>query len=61
MSEDELQMNEPEQAAAKDKTRRPAGRTPEGDENGQEVPLFLRDRSDGSKGNAQDEKDEVGE
>jgi hypothetical protein len=26
-----------------------------------EVPLFLRDSSDGPKGNAQDEKDEVGE
>jgi hypothetical protein len=26
-----------------------------------EVPLFLRDASDGPKGNAQDEKDEVGE
>ena len=25
------------------------------------VPLFLRDRSDGQKGDAQDEKDEVGE
>ena len=26
-----------------------------------EVPLFLRDKSDGQKGNAQDEKDGVGE
>lgn len=26
-----------------------------------EVPLFLRDRSDGPKGDAQDEKDGVGE
>jgi hypothetical protein len=26
-----------------------------------EVPLFLRDGSDGRKGNAQDEKDETGE
>jgi hypothetical protein len=26
-----------------------------------EVPLFLRDGSDGRKGNAQDEKDEMGE
>jgi hypothetical protein len=25
------------------------------------VPLFLRDSSDGRKGNAQDEKDEMGE
>ena len=30
-------------------------------DNTREVPLFLRDKSDGSKGNAQDEKDEVGE
>ncbi len=28
---------------------------------GREVPLFLRDKSDGRKDNAQDEKDEVGE
>jgi hypothetical protein len=28
---------------------------------GHEVPLFLRDRSDGRKGDAQDEKDGVGE
>jgi hypothetical protein len=28
---------------------------------GNTVPLFLRDGSDGPKGNAQDEKDEVGE
>jgi hypothetical protein len=34
------------------------GETPEG---AHEVPLFLRGRSDGPKGNAQDEKDGVGE
>jgi hypothetical protein len=28
-------------------------------EEGHEVPLFLRGRSDGNKGNAQDEKDET--
>jgi hypothetical protein len=28
---------------------------------GRETPLFLRGRSDGHKGNDQDEKDEVGE
>lgn len=28
---------------------------------GHPVPLFLRDRSDGRKGDAQDEKDETGE
>jgi hypothetical protein len=42
----------------KDDARKPGGQLPEG---GHEVPLFLRDRSDGWKGNAQDEKDEKGE
>jgi hypothetical protein len=41
-----------------DKSRRPAERPSEGV---QEVPLFLRGRSDGRKGDAQDEKDEAGE
>ena len=58
MSEHEEQRGEPEEGAAEDKTRRPAGRTTG---RGQEVPLFLRDKSDGRKGNAQDEKDETGE
>jgi hypothetical protein len=30
-------------------------------DSGHPVPLFLRDGSDGRKGNAQDEKDETGE
>jgi hypothetical protein len=38
--------------------RRPAGNVPD-DEHA--VPLFLRDGNDGRKGDAQDEKDEVGE
>jgi hypothetical protein len=57
MGEDEPHSSEAAEGAAEDKTRRPAGR-PSGS---REVPLFLRDSSDGSKGNAQDEKDEVGE
>lgn len=50
---DEAQR-EPEDVEA----RSHAGRPPGG---GHELPLFLRDKSDGRKGNAQDEKDEVGE
>jgi len=45
--------------------RRPAGNVPDpfGNVPDKEhpVPLFLRDGSDGRKGNAQDEKDGVGE
>ena len=37
---------------------RRTGQIPDG---GHPVPLFLRDGSDGRKGNAQDEKDETGE
>ena len=58
MCEDEQRLNESEREAAEDKTRRPDGRTPD---HQQEVPLFLRDISDGWKGNAQDEKDGIGE
>lgn len=58
MSENGQQRDEAEREAAEDKARRPAGRPPD---RGQEAPLFLRDRSDGRKGNAQDEKDEIGE
>ncbi len=36
-------------------------RLPQPSDGAHEVPLFLRDRSDGRKGDAQDEKDEVGE
>ena len=35
--------------------------TPQIPDDGHPVPLFLRDMSDGQKGNAQDEKDETGE
>lgn len=41
-----------------DEARRPAGNVPNED---YPIPLFLRDSSDGRKGDAQDEKDSVGE
>ena len=41
-----------------DNAERHTGQTPDG---GHPVPLFLRDLSDGRKGNAQDEKDEMEE
>jgi hypothetical protein len=37
------------------------GHSPQIPDEGHPVPLFLRDMSDGLKGNAQDEKDEMGE
>jgi hypothetical protein len=42
----------------REEARRPAGNVPDGEH---PVPLFLRDGSDGRKGDAQDEKDGVGE
>ena len=57
--------------SASERPEREAERGPDADEEGRrlpqpsdgvhEVPLFLRDRSDGDKGDAQDEKDGVGE
>ena len=44
---------EPEEDEARNHVGQPRG--------GHELPLFLRDISDGRKGNAQDEKDEMGE
>ncbi len=58
MSEGERPKREAEGRPEEDKTRRPGGRPSDGVH---EVPLFLRDRSDGRKGNPQDEKDEMGE
>ena len=58
MSESERPRKEAERRPEEDQARRPGGRPPDGVH---EVPLFLRDRSDGRKGNAQDEKDETGE
>lgn len=45
---------------APEETHAPA-RAGEAYDGAHEVPLFLRDRSDGAKGDAQDEKDGVGE
>ena len=58
MSASEQPDNEARREPEEDKTPAPAGRKPDG---GHELPLFLRGGSDGQKGNAQDEKDEMGE
>jgi hypothetical protein len=58
MSTSERQEQEAEGAPVEDKTRRPGAQPADGVH---EVPLFLRGRSDGRKGNAQDEKDEAAE
>lgn len=59
MSVSEQTRDEAERETEEDKARETAGRMPGGD--GHELPLFLRGRSDGRKGNAQDEKDGIGE
>jgi hypothetical protein len=58
MSASEQPKHDAERGPDEDEARRPGGQTPDG---GHETPLFLRDGSDGQKGDAQDEKDEVGE
>jgi hypothetical protein len=58
MSASEQTKNEAEREPEEDKAGRPVEQLPTGIH---EVPLFLRDSSDGRKGNAQDEKDETGE
>jgi hypothetical protein len=58
MVTNEKPMQEVERRREEDRARWPLGQPPHG---GDEVPLFLRDQSDGPKGNPQDEKDEVGE
>jgi len=58
MSASEQPKNESERGPEGVEAQRPAGQ-PSGE--GQEIPIFLRGRSDGHKGNAQDEKDGVGE
>ncbi|HEX8282573.1 MAG TPA: hypothetical protein VF588_04425 [Pyrinomonadaceae bacterium] len=58
MSASEEPNDEPRREPAEGNARQYAGQPPEG---GHPVPLFLRDLSDGRKGDAQDEKDEVGE
>ena len=58
MSTGEQPKNETERGPEEGQARPAVGR-PSGE--GREVPLFLRERSDGHKGNAQDEKDEAAE
>jgi hypothetical protein len=58
MSASERPKREAEGVPEEEKSRRHGGRPSGGAD---EAPLFLRDTSDGRKGDAQDEKDEVGE
>jgi len=58
MSADEEPKGDAERASEDDEAPRGGAETPDG---GEEVPLFLRGRSDARQGNAQDEKDETGE
>ena len=57
MSASEEPEREAQSGAAEDEAR-PGGQPSQGVH---EVPLFLRGRSDGPKGDAQDEKDEMAE
>ena len=57
MSAGEQPKDEARSGREEDEAQRHAGRLP----GAQDVPLFLRGRSDGRKGDAQDEKDEIGE
>jgi hypothetical protein len=58
MSASEEPEREAQSGADEDEARRPGGRPSGG---AHEVPLFLRGRNDGRKGDAQDEKDEMAE
>jgi len=58
MSASEQPKDDAERGREEDKARRPGGHL---SDDAHEVPLFLRGRSDGHKGDAQDEKDETGE
>jgi hypothetical protein len=58
MSASEEPEIEAQSAAAEGEAQRPGGQPPHGVH---EVPLFLRGGSEGQKGNAQDEKDEMAE
>jgi hypothetical protein len=58
MNTSEQPEKDAQRGSEEQKARRPGGRPADG---AHEVPLFLRDRSDGRKGDAQDEKDEAGE
>lgn len=58
MGANEQPQGEAEREADEGEFRQPDGQPAEGVH---EVPLFLRGRSDGRKGDPQDEKDETGE
>ena len=58
MSTGEQSKGETRRESADGKARGHGGQP---SDDGREVPLFLKDGSDGHKGDAQDEKDEVGE
>lgn len=58
MSASEQTKGDAERGPEEDQAQRLDGQPTDG---AQEVPLFLRGRSDEPKGNAQDEKDGVGE
>ncbi len=58
MSASEQPEKETKRRPGEDEGRRAGGRQADGVHH---VPLFLRGMSDGHKGDAQDEKDEVGE
>ena len=58
MSAGEQPENEVQKGPEEDTAPRPVGQLPD---DGHEPPLFLRDGNEGRMGNAQDEKDGVGE
>ena len=58
MSASDQTKGDAERGPEEDQARRPGEKPRDG---AHEVPLFLRGRSDEPKGNAQDEKDGVGE
>ncbi|HZT61416.1 MAG TPA: hypothetical protein VFA21_22605 [Pyrinomonadaceae bacterium] len=58
MSAGEKPNDEPAREPEAEEARRPAGSVPDEEH---PDPLFLKDRNDGRKGDAQDEKDAVGE
>jgi hypothetical protein len=58
MDASEQPKSEEQREPEEDKVQSNPGRPPGG---GQELPLFLRGKSDGRKGDAQDEKDGIGE
>jgi len=58
MGPNEQPDDEAKRGTEEEQTRKPVGQHPDG---GHALPLFLRGRSDGRRGDAQDEKDETGE